>query len=636
MKLELITYPDAAKRLVGSELPTSESPGGYVLQTQKTLLLDDVGLAKRFPAVANYVAEWSVKSICVIPLISAHRPLGAMYLGSLTPQQYRNEDIGFLELVAAQVAIAVDNALRHQEGLSLRNQLAQERDRLRTFLDISNTATSGVDLDELLATISTRIRRLIESDGVCFLLPEQNGDGLRVFWKDHPGGPIDRKVIPIEGAPCGEAFRTREVQLLRHQDLAALDDRVNPVAGTGFEACAAFPLVSRNRVLGTFNLGWRQEEKMTDEVIQLLSDVANEVAIVIENAVNYREIAESAQRLSVEKLYLEEEIRTEHNFEEIVGSSAALMSVLQQIQTVAPTDSTVLIEGETGTGKEVLARAIHNLSSRKNGTFVKLNCAAIPTGLLESELFGHEKGAFTGAISQKLGRFELAHNGTLFLDEVGDIPLELQPKLLRVLQEQEFERLGSTRTNRVNVRVIAATNRDLAQMVAEKQFRSDLFYRLNVFPVKVPPLRERSEDIALLTRHFAQKHARRMKKNIETIPHNAMDALQSYRWPGNIRELEHLIERAVIMTRGSALQVPLTDLSSAPDQRPTDLKPAIGETLREATRDAILHALEASNWVVGGPRGAAARLGLGRTTLQYQMRKHGLIRPSAIRAGASA
>ncbi|HEV2690240.1 MAG TPA: sigma 54-interacting transcriptional regulator, partial [Bryobacteraceae bacterium] len=318
-------------------------------------------------------------------------------------------------------------------------------------------------------------------------------------------------------------------------------------------------------------------------------------------------------------LYLQDEIRTERNFGEIVGDSLAFRRVLEQVETVAPTDASVLILGETGTGKELIARAIHDLSSRRERTFVKLNCAAIPTGLLESELFGHEKGAFTGAITQKPGRFELAHNGTLFLDEIGDIPLELQPKLLRALQEHEFERLGGTRTIKVDVRLVAATNRDLAQMIAERQFRTDLYYRLSVFPVALPPLRERTDDIPKLVRYFTQKYARRMNKRIEAIPTETMEALIHYPWPGNVRELENLIERAVILTRGATLQIPLGELRAAPDA-------GSPVTLEEAERDHIRRVLEQANWVVGGPNGAAARLGMKRTTLQSKMKKLGIAR----------
>jgi formate hydrogenlyase transcriptional activator len=360
----------------------------------------------------------------------------------------------------------------------------------------------------------------------------------------------------------------------------------------------------------------------------LLGQVGKQIAIAVENGVAYRQIAELKEKLNTEKLYLEDEIRTERNFDEIIGQSTTLKQALSQVAIVAPTESTVLIQGETGTGKELIARAIHKLSGRRARTFVKVNCAAIPTGLLESELFGHEKGAFTGAIAQKIGRFELAHGGTLFLDEVGDIPLELQAKFLRVLQENEFERLGGTRTIRVDIRLVAATNRDLTAMVADKQFRSDLYYRLNVFPIVSPPLRDRREDIPPLVRYFTQKFARRMNRRIETIPSDTMDALSRYHWPGNIRELENFIERAVILSRGSSLDVPLAELKQRIKDGPADAPRSL-TTLEEAEREHIRQALQQANGRVGGPSGAAARLGMKRTTLQSKMAKLGIERRAA-------
>jgi formate hydrogenlyase transcriptional activator len=372
-------------------------------------------------------------------------------------------------------------------------------------------------------------------------------------------------------------------------------------------------------------LGSAREDAFTPEDIAFIGQVANQVAIAVENALAYREIATLRDQLTQEKVYLEDEIRSELNFEEIVGRSAALRKVLQEIETVAPTDSTVLIYGETGTGKELIARAIHNLGVRKQNAFVKLNCAAIPTGLLESELFGHEKGAFTGAVTQRIGRFELANHGTVFLDEVGEIPLELQPKLLRVLQEREFERLGSGRTLRSDARLIAATNRDLGAMVAEHRFRADLFYRLNVFPVQIPALRERQEDIPLLVRHFVQQFARRMNKVVDTIPAETMNVLVRYHWPGNIRELQNLVERAVILSTGPVLRVPLHDLQAQP--APQVVRGI--ETLEDAERRHILDALDATNWVISGPKGAASVLGLKRSTLQARMEKLGIRRARA-------
>jgi formate hydrogenlyase transcriptional activator len=395
------------------------------------------------------------------------------------------------------------------------------------------------------------------------------------------------------------------------------------VLAEGIEFGCLLPLVSRDRVLGVLGLGRRAENAFTPEDVDFLAQVASQIAIAVENALAYRQIADLKDQLAQEKLYLEDEIRTEQGFEEIIGQSEALRAVLRQIETVAPTDSTVLIYGDTGTGKELIARAIHNLSPRSTNPFVKLNCAAIPTGLLESELFGHEKGAYTGAIAQRIGRFELAHQGTVFLDEIGEIPLELQPKLLRVLQEREFERLGSTRTLRTDARLIAATNRDLSAMVDERKFRGDLFYRLDVFPVHIPPLRERPEDIPLLVRHFVQQFAQRMKKTVDTIPSGTMDTLRHYHWPGNIRELQNVIERAVILSTGPVLKVALTDLKL----RAMPASPKNHDTLEEAERKHILAVLQDTSWVLSGPNGAAVRLGMKRPTLQFRMRKLGISRP---------
>jgi formate hydrogenlyase transcriptional activator len=395
----------------------------------------------------------------------------------------------------------------------------------------------------------------------------------------------------------------------------------------GLRSGCIIPLVVHDRVLGTLDIASRRENAFTDKDAELLTHVAAQIAIAVENALAYREIAALKNKLASEKVYLEEEIKSEYDFEEIIGRSATLKHTLKQVETVAPTDSVVLIHGETGTGKELIARAIHNLSPRRERTMVKLNCAAIPTGLIESELFGHERGAFTGAISQRVGRFELAHRGTLLLDEIGEIPLELQPKLLRVLQEQEFERLGSSRTIKTDVRLIAATNCDLRQMVTEKKFRSDLYYRLNIFPIVVPPLRERAEDIPLLVSYFTQKHARRMNKRIETIPAGAMQALCRYAWPGNVRELENLLERAVILSPGPELRVAMPEVSANTSAFPAE---AHGREIRleDAERTHILHVLRETNWILGGPRGAASKLGLNRSTLRSKMKKLGIDRPS--------
>jgi len=383
------------------------------------------------------------------------------------------------------------------------------------------------------------------------------------------------------------------------------------------------PVTMRGRKLGVLTLASMREDALTLEDRELLEQITKQVALAAANALAVNDLEALKNKLAQEKLYLEDEIRTEFNFDEIIGQSPALRQVLQMVETVANSDSTVLLLGETGTGKELIARAVHNHSRRKQRTFVKLNCAAIPTGLLESELFGHERGAFTGAISQKIGRLELADQGTLFLDEVGDIPVEIQPKLLRALQEREFERLGGTRTKKVNVRLIAATNRDLEKMIANREFRSDLYYRLNVFPIRIPPLRERPDDIPLLVRYFAEKFSRQMQKQIESIPAEAMAKLKTWHWPGNIRELENLIERSVILTNGTALHVPLAVLEAAPANGSLHVAPT---TLEGTEREHIVKMLRQTGGVLAGPKGAATLLGVKRTTLQYKMKKLGVTR----------
>ena len=515
-----------------------------------------------------------------------------------------------------------EGALRRAQG-----DLERERDRLKLLLELTNRVISNLELRDLLRDISASIRAVMQCDAVGVMLPDADSNQLRLYAQDYPdcrGFWNEEMGIPLEGSLPGKVFQTGKPVVVGSFDLAGLDPTVqSTTVGEGMNSFSLFPLTSRNRVLGVVGLARRGENAFNLDDTEFLAQVANQVAIAVDNALAYGQIAELKDQLAQEKLYLEDEIRSEQGFEELIGHSEALRAVLHQIETVAPTGSTVLIYGETGTGKELAARAIHNLSPRSTKAFVKLNCAAIPTGLLESELFGHEKGAFTGAIAQRIGRFELAHQGTVFLDEIGEIPLELQPKLLRVLQEREFERLGSARTLRTDARLIAATNRDLAAMVDEQKFRGDLFYRLNVFPVHMPPLRDRQEDIPLLVRHFVQHFAQRMKKTIDTIPSETMDALCHYHWPGNIRELQNVIERAVILTTGRILRVPLTELKS----RAAPTSPKKHDTLEEAERKHILAVLKDTRWVLSGPHGAAVRLGMKRTTLQHRIRRLGISRP---------
>ncbi len=626
MRLHTLQANVPADIVGGHEAPVDDSPTGVVWQTQRPVLIPDVGEERRWPTMTRLAQEDGIQSLCFVPLTTPVRRLGAMGFGSLLKGAYGDADVAFLRRVATQVALAVDNVLNYERAQSAQQQLTKERDRLRLLLEVNNAVVSHLDLRALFGAVSACLRAVLRRDYTSLALYDPLSDQFRLYALDFPNskGLIQEgRVSPVDGTPAGVAFRSRKPAVVKGEDLERFPSEIaRLLLDEGIRSVCAVPLLTHDRVLGTLNVGSRTDIAFAPEDVDLLAQVAAQIAIAVENALAHEEVNALKERLAKEKLYLEDEIRAHYNFEEIIGDSPALRRVLKQVEIVAPTDSTVLILGETGTGKELLARAIHNLSARRERTFVKMNCAAIPTGLLESELFGHERGAFTGAIAQKVGRFELADGGTLFLDEVGDIPLELQSKLLRVLQEQEFERLGSTKTIRVNVRLVAATNRDLAQMVSTKQFRSDLYYRLNVFPITVPPLRDRREDIPMLVRYFAQTFARRMNKRVETIPAQTMDALTRYAWPGNVRELENLIERAVILSEGPELHVPLPELARAPAP-PTE---GLG-TLEAAERDHIVRALRETNWVIGGPNGAAAKLGMKRTTLQSRMQKLGISRP---------
>ena len=626
MRLHILETSQPTRVRPGLELPVGETPAGTVWETQQPLVVADIEQESRYPTLLQTLRQEQVKSFCMLPLTTAHRRLGALGFGRTVLHRYSEAEVEFMQQVARQVAVAVDNALNYRSAQAYQQQLAQQRDRLQVLLEVNNVLVSHLDVRELFEAIAACLRRVMHHEYTSLALYDPATKRMRVQFLDFPEGRVvirEEMSIAVESSPSGCSFRSRQPLLASRADLEKYDSEIaRLLLAEGVRSVCCVPLVTRNRVLGALNVASLRDAAFTQADADLLSQVSAQIAIAVENALAFKEIAELKNKLAEEKLYLEDEIRTEFNFEEIVGDSAVLKLILRQVETVAPTDSTVLIQGETGTGKELVARAIHNLSNRRERTFVKVNCAAIPTGLLESELFGHERGAFTGAIARKIGRFELAHGGTLFLDEVGDIPLELQPKLLRVLQEQEFERLGSTRTIRVDVRVVAATNRDLARMVAEREFRSDLYYRLNVFPLLMPPLRDRHEDIPQLVRYLAQKYARRMNKRIESIPSETLDALTRYHWPGNVRELENLIERAVILSAGPALRVPLAELKP-----PAEAATEALVTLEAAERQHILRALEETNWVLGGPRGAATRLGMKRTTLQSRMSKLGITRP---------
>jgi formate hydrogenlyase transcriptional activator len=547
-------------------------------------------------------------------------------------REVRNPDANDLQLIenASHIAgIAIERRL-HEEALR------HERDRLRLLLEITNSVTSRLDFREVVEALSTNLFRVMQCDVSALLLPDSESGDLRVTILYNPDarGPMrEGSLVPIHSSISGQVLRKAKSVRIDSFEQARKDPEIygNPdgrllyerVIQEGLRAGCYLPLIGRGRVVGVLMLARRSDHAFEKDDVVLLEQVARQVAIAVENTLEYEKAIKDRDTETKQRLYLEQEIRAQSGA--IVGESPALKAALQLVSVVAPTDSSVLILGETGTGKELIARAIHDLSARRERAFVKLNCAAIPLGLLESELFGHEKGAFTGAIAQKMGRFELAHKGTLFLDEVGDIPLELQAKLLRVLQEQEFERLGGNRTHKVDVRVIAATHRDLSGMIKQSTFREDLYYRLKVFPIGVPPLRQRPEDIPKLVQHFTELYARRMNKRINEIPSETMDALARYPWPGNIRELQNFIERAVILSPLSVLRAPTSELEPFPIHREANA-PMTG--LEEVERDHIVRALEASNWVVGGRTGAAERLGMKRTSLVYRMRKLRISRPS--------
>ena len=508
-----------------------------------------------------------------------------------------------------------------------RDHTDRKRAEEAVMLQLSAALLENMDVRKLLEAFSASIREVIPHDAATLGMYDEGRDAMAVQFlgQGEKGARRTELRLPVEGSPSGTAFRTREPVILeRIPDPNFAPETVAHLTGIGMRSACWVPLLYRGEAIGALGVASRLEGAFGVREAEVLADFADQMAMAVNNAVAFRQVADLRDRLNQEKQYLEDEINVEHQFEDIVGESSGLKRVLSQIETVAPTDATVLIQGETGTGKELLARAIHRLSGRSNRTFIKLNCAAIPAALLESELFGHEKGAFTGAIARKMGRLELAHEGTLFLDEVGEMPLELQPKLLRALQEREIERLGGTRPISVNVRLIAATNRDLQKMVEEKTFRADLYYRLKVFPIFAPSLRERKKDIPVLVRHFVAAHSRRMGKTIETIPEATMDALVQWKWPGNIRELENLLERAVILTRGPILYVPLAELESPLEDDEPEGEETV--TLHSAEREHILKVLRECKGIIGGAGGAAERLGLKRTTLNSKMKKLSIAR----------
>lgn len=630
-ELHCVTAPSIPGFIAGAGAMLIGPKGGScgtAIHRREPVYVTDILIDPVWDVYRERLSPFGIRAVWSHPLFTSDGSvLGTFAMHYREVRSPDDADIGLIEDFSHIAGIAIERHLSEEK-------VRHERDRLRLILEITNSMTSKLDLQRLVEALSTNLLSVTRCDFCGLLLPDADSGELRLTTLYNPqarGSLSDGAIIPIYGSVCGKSFRTGKTQ---HFD--CFEDVRHDPEGFGSEAGQRFyqrvmaeglasgcdlPLVGKSGVIGVLAALKRSEKAFDKDDVVFLEQVAHQVAIAVENALEYEKAIKDRDKETRQRLYLEEEIRAE--FGEIVGDSPALKSTLELVSIVAPTDSSVLILGETGSGKELVARAIHNVSSRGDRPFVKLNCAAIPLGLLESELFGHERGAFTGAIAQKTGRFELANKGTLFLDEVGDIPLELQAKLLRVLQEQEFERLGSNHTHKVDVRIIAATHRDLAMMVKQATFREDLYYRLKVFPISIPALRQRTEDIPRLVRHFTEIYSRKMNKRIDEIPSETMNALVRYRWPGNVRELQNLIERAVILSPHTVLRVPTSELaSSAPGKNA--MMPMSG--LEEVERDHILHALDASNWVVGGRNGAAERLGMKRTSLVYKMRRLGISR----------
>jgi formate hydrogenlyase transcriptional activator len=601
---------------------------GTAVYRKEPVYVTDIVTDPLWDDYRHVMVPFAIRSVWSRPVFSSEgKILGTFAILYKEMRSPGETDLEVIENASHITGIAIE---RHRSEEALRH----ERDRLKLLLEITNSMGAKLDLRHLVGVLRTNLLGVTRSDFCALLLPH-DGEQLRMTVLYNPGARgfiSDGMLVPIKGSSCGKAFRTGVAQHVHR--LADLRDDpetfgnpegspvLDQLMAEGLKSGCELPLLGRNGVAGVLAALGRSEFAFGEDDVAFLGQVARQVAIAVENALDYEKAMRERDKEAEQRLYLEEEIRAE--FGAIVGDSPALKSALSLVSVVAPTDSSVLVFGETGTGKELIARAIHDLSCRRERAFVKLNCAAIPLGLLESELFGHEKGAFTGAIAQKAGRFELANGGTLFLDEVGDIPLELQAKLLRVLQEQEFERLGSNRTHKVDVRLIAATHRDLASMVRQATFREDLYYRLKVFPIAVPALRQRTEDIPKLVWHFTKLYARRMNKKIDQIPSETMDALVRYRWPGNVRELQNFVERAVILSPLSVLRAPVSELEPFSAHKETNVRMS---GLAQVERDHILRALEASSWVIGGRNGAAARLAMKRTSLLYRMKKLRITRP---------
>jgi len=626
LRLVVLEPREMTAPLLSSAVPIDhQGPAATVWNSQTAAVIPIPETGALHPTL-EFLREQGRKMTCWLPLTTAHRRVGVLGFGSSSSAIYTPDVVAFMEQVASGVAIAVENGMNREQAQRYERELREERDRLRFLLDINNLLVSRLEYTALLEAICDAVQRIVDADHVGVALYDQESQQLRLdrIYDKGRGVTSSGAVIDMGASAAGDSFRRGAAVVFRRTEMERRGwDGAVILKMFAVESVCCVPLRAQKGKLGALYVGSAKADAFSPDDVTLLGQASAQMAIALENARAYDQISSLNARLTDENQYLELELRRE--FGQILGASPALRKVLKAIKTVAPTDSTVLLLGETGTGKELLARAVHDLSPRRERNFVRMSVAAVPATLIESELFGHEKGAFTGATTSRAGRLEIANRGTMFLDEVGDIPAEVQPKLLRVLQEREFERLGSTRTVPVDVRIVAATNRDLEQKVEAGSFRNDLYYRLNVFPVKVPPLRDRAEDIPALATHFVAQCSRRMGRTAPAIPDDAMAALKRWKWPGNIRELKNVIERAVILSPGGTLELSLQDIQPRTEQ------PAIAPsavTFNEAEREAIVRALRESGGIVAGPTGAAARLGLRRTTLQSKMRRLGIHRPS--------
>lgn len=609
------------------ETVLANGPVRRLLSRPDALHCDSATFAETWPQLAVSGLYPNFGYYCLLPLAAEGHIFGGCEFIRDDNRPWTEKEYQRLHTFTQIVAVVTEQIQSRVSNNVDYDLLCRERDNFRILVAITNAVLSRLDIDELVSEVAKEIHRYFRIDAISVVLRSNRKGKLNIYsthYLDASHPVHDQSEVDEAGTLTERVFKSKEMLLLNlheHDPLAPYEKMLFEMWDNKIQTLCLLPLMSGNTLLGVLKLAQCDEKVFTTTNLKLLRQIAERVSIAIDNALAYREIQRLKERLVDENLALTEQLNNvESEFGEIIGRSEAMNSVLKQVEMVAQSDSTVLILGETGTGKELIARAIHNLSGRNSRRMVKMNCAAMPAGLLESDLFGHERGAFTGASAQRIGRFELADKSSLFLDEVGDMPIELQPKLLRVLQEQEFERLGSNKLIHTDVRLIAATNRDLKQMVADREFRSDLYYRLNVFPIHLPPLRERPEDIPLLVKAFTFKIARRLGRNIDSIPAETLRLLSRMEWPGNVRELENVIERAVLLTRGSVLQLSLPEISLETEPLPAEVLPEEGEDEYQL----IVRVLKESNGVVAGPKGAAQRLGLKRTTLLSRMKRLGI------------